>query len=73
MEEGSFPGDAIKARRLYHGVVGVDRSMWPPPVVGDAEENVRPLVSVAGEGEEKEGEKFHVGSTSYVLWSGILA
>lgn len=67
MEEGSFPGDTIKSRRLHHGVVRVDRGMRPPPVVGDAEEDVRPPVSVAGEGEEKEGEKFHVGLMLYVF------
>ncbi len=73
MEEGSFPGDAIKARRLHHGVVCVDRGMRPAPVVGDAEEDVRPLVSVTGEGEEKKGEKFHIGLTLYVFRWAILA
>lgn len=73
VEEGSFFRDTVKGRRLYHGVVRVDRGMRPAPVVGNAEEDVGALGGTAGEGEEKEDEKFHIGLTLYVFRCAILA
>ena len=67
MEEGSFPRDTIKGRCLYYGVVRVDRGMRPAPVIGNTEEDVGALGGTAGEGEEKEDEKFHIGLILYAF------
>ena len=73
VKESAFFGDAVEGGSLDYGVVGVGRGMRPTPVVGDAEEDVGALRSVADRGEKKEGEIFHARTQSYAQTRAILA
>lgn len=59
MEESAFPSDPIKGWRLNDRVIFISRGMWPPPVIGDAEENIWAFFGAEWEDEEKEKEEAH--------------